>query len=230
MYNRINQHQQNPTTPNTNNNNTTKQHRTMQALPCTRWYDDAAIRQTGQSSQVGKSRGARKRRTEQQLKSFGVALLGQTMAVKRRLRRRVCKLVWEASQEANHTANQPNHTIQQTTQPHNPTKPIQQTTQPNQSNQPNQNQMLEQLERLDDMVHKLQQTILLCVPQPKRQECHALLEEMRDMAMNNLSVQMDLVHVDVTSVAGHTCVQQYAKTLTAVRGLFVGLGCLANNR
>ena len=90
--------------------------------------------------------------------------------------------------------------------------------------------MLEQLERLDDMVHKLQQTILLCVPQPKRQECHALLEEMRDMAMNNLSVQMDLVHVDVTSVAGRTCVKQYAKTLKAVRRLFVGLGCLAINR
>ena len=203
----------------------------MHTRSCTRWYDDAAIRQTGHSSQVGKSRGARKRRTEQQLKSFGVALLGQTMAVKRRLRRHVCKLVWEASQEANHTTqpNQPNHTIQQTTQPHNPTKPIQQTTKPNQPNQPTQNQMLEQLERLDDMVHKLQQTILLCVPQPKRQECHALLEEMRDMAMNNLnnlSVQMDLVHVDVTSVAGHTCVQQYAKTLKAVRGLFVRLGCL----
>jgi hypothetical protein len=95
------------------------------------------------------------------------------------------------------------------------------------------------------MVHKLQQTILLCVPQPKRQECHALLEEMRDMAMNNMTVQMDqlaslldchvvhvvhVVHVDVTNVAGHTSVKQYAKTLTAVRGLFVGLGCLANNR
>ncbi len=119
--------------------------------------------------------------------------------------------------------------------------------------------MLEQLERLDNMVHKLQQTILLCAPQSKRQECHALLEEMRHMAMNNVSVQMDQLDchvadvvdvvdvvdvadvvdvvdladvvrvvsvVSVTSAAGHKPAKQYAKTLKAVRRLFVGLGCL----
>ena len=46
---------------------------------------------------VGLPRGARKRFSEKLLKLRGIALLGDSMGVKRRLRRRKCKAAWQAS-------------------------------------------------------------------------------------------------------------------------------------
>jgi hypothetical protein len=50
----------------------------------------------GLAKPEGKSRGARKRFVEKKLKLRGAVLIGDSMAVKRRLRRHRCKLAWKA--------------------------------------------------------------------------------------------------------------------------------------